>query len=130
MRNDVKFLRPSVHRVRSLEDRASAMRRAPTASEARLFEAVRGGKLGASFRRQVPLVGRFVADMYAPEVRLVVEVDGAYHSRRADDDARRDRALERAGYHVLRIDDALVMRDLPAAVERVREQIAELRSAM
>ncbi len=82
------------------------MRHEPTASEAKLFEAIRSGKLGVSFRRQVPLAGRFIADFYAAEVRLVVEVDGGYHARRSDADARRDRALEKLGYRVLRLGEA------------------------
>jgi very-short-patch-repair endonuclease len=106
------------------------MRWAPTATEARLFEAVRGGRLGVAFRRQVPLVGRFIADLYAAEVRLVVEVDGGYHERRAKADARRDRALARAGYHVLRLEAELVMSDVGVAVERVRGEIERLRRSV
>jgi very-short-patch-repair endonuclease len=91
------LMRPSPHRLQILEQRAAQMRGAPTSSEARLFEALRGGRLGVSFRRQVPLVGRFIADFYAPTLKLVVEVDGGYHEARRCADARRDRALERAG---------------------------------
>jgi very-short-patch-repair endonuclease len=110
-----------------LEQRANQMRHAPTSSEARLFEAVRGGRLGVAFRRQVPLAGRFIADLYVPELRFVVEVDGLSHSPRARADARRDRALARLGCRVLRLDAELVMNDLPAAVERIRAEIAVLR---
>lgn len=53
------------HRTEVLGKRAAEMRRAPTASEARLFEAVRGGRLGVSFRRQVPPLERFVANLFA-----------------------------------------------------------------
>ncbi len=76
----------------------------------------------------MPLAGRFIADFYAAEVRLVVEVDGGYHARRSDADARRDRALEKLGYRVLRLGDEFVMRDLAAAVEQVRDEIEALRS--
>ena len=120
-------MHPSRHQLHVLREHAREMRLAPTSSEARLFEAVRGGRLGVSFRRQVPLAGRFIADLYASEVRLVVEVDGLYHARRGDADARRDRALARIGCHVLRLDAELVMRDLPAAVERIRGEIQRLR---
>ena len=106
------------HRSQLLEQRATHMRRAPTTSEARLFAALRGGQLGVAFRRQVPLLGRFIVDLLAPQLRLVVEVDGGYHEQRAD--ARRDRALASAGYTVLRLEAELVMSDLPAAVARVR----------
>jgi very-short-patch-repair endonuclease len=110
-----------------LAERAASMRHAPTASEARLFEALRGGRFGVAVRRQVPVLGRFIADLLAPEVRLVVEVDGLYHTRRGAADARRDRALLRAGYRVLRLDAELVMRDLDGAVARVVAEVERLR---
>jgi very-short-patch-repair endonuclease len=109
-----------------LGKRAEEMRWAPTPSEARLFEAVRGGRLGVSFRRQVPLLGRFIADLLAPEVRLIVEVDGGYHADRQRADERRDRALARAGYRVLRLDAEMVTRDLAAAVALVEVEIRRL----
>ena len=59
-------------------------------------------------------------------MRLVVEIDGAYHAERGDADARRQRALERAGYCVVRLDVELVMRDRDAAVARVGAVVAEL----
>ena len=80
-----------------------------------------------SFRRQVPLAGRFIADLYASEVKLVVEVDGGYHADRALADERRTRALGRGGYHVLRLEAGLVMGDLRAAVARIESEIRRLR---
>ena len=111
------------HRSAQLAERAHAMRCAPSESEARLWSAINAGQLGAWFRRQVPLGGRYIADFAAPAVRLVVEVDGKYHARRRNADARRDRALARLGYRVVRVDAELVMRDLAAAVARVRQAL-------
>jgi very-short-patch-repair endonuclease len=113
-----------------LTERAAEMRASPTGTEARLFEALRAGKLGVSFRRQVPVLGRFIADFFTPALRLVVEVDGVYHTGRASADLRRDRALERAGYHVVRLDAELVRRDLEAAVKLVAAEVAALRAAI
>jgi very-short-patch-repair endonuclease len=59
-------------------------------------------------------------DFLASKVRLVVEVDGGYHTRRRAADARRDRALEQLGYRVLRLSDELVLSDLPQAARRIR----------
>jgi len=119
--------RPSLGRERQLAERAGAMRHAATPSEARLFEALRGRRLGVGFKRQVPVLGRYIVDLLAAEMRLVVEVDGGYHEERARADARRDRALERAGYRVLRLKAQLVLRDLAEAVRRVSDETARLR---
>ena len=123
----MRFSHRPTARSQQLGMRASQMRHEPTASEALLFEAVRGGQLGVAFRRQVPVVGRYIVDLLAAELRLVVEIDGAYHGERLEADARRDRALARAGYTVLRLDAELVMRDAVAAIAQIRARIAELR---
>ena len=119
-----KLSSSSSQRERVLAERAWSMRKAPTASEMLLFEAVRGGKLGTAFRRQVPLLGRYIADLYAPALRLVVEIDGWYHAARERADAKRDRALVRAGYRVVRVAAELVIADLGAAVAAVRSAVA------
>jgi very-short-patch-repair endonuclease len=68
----------------------------------------------------VPLAGRYIVDFCAPSVRLVVEVDGRDHELRRRADARRDAELRGLGYRVLRVEAALVMRDLAAVVALVR----------
>jgi very-short-patch-repair endonuclease len=47
-----------------------------------------------------------------------------YHARRRAADARRDRALSRMGYRVLRLDAELVLADLPRAIELVLAALA------
>ncbi len=101
---------------------ATGMRHQPTRPDARLWSELRGRKLGVTFRRQVP-IGRYIADFLAPQVKLVVEVDGSAHRGRAQADSRRDRALQARGYRVLRLSDTEVMEQLPLAVTRVREAL-------
>ncbi|MBM4364454.1 MAG: DUF559 domain-containing protein [Deltaproteobacteria bacterium] len=72
------------------------MRFGATPSEAALWRELRRGRLGVVFRGQVPLLGRYIADFYAPAAGLVVEVDGAWHGPRERADSRRDEALRRA----------------------------------
>jgi very-short-patch-repair endonuclease len=96
------------------------MRGSLTATEELLWARIRGRRLGVVFRRQVPLLGRFIADFLAPAQRLVIEVDGAYHGERGRADARRDAALERAGYRVLRIEASLVVSDIERALRRMQ----------
>jgi very-short-patch-repair endonuclease len=56
-----------------------------------------------------------------------VEIDGGYHVAREAKDGHRERALERAGYTVLRLDAERVMRDVEAPVARVAAEVAQLR---
>ena len=114
--------RLSPHQRSVIEGHAFSMRHTPSRSEAILFAALSGRKLGVLFRRQVR-VGRFIADLAAPAVRLIVEVDGPWHERRRAADERRDRVLARAGWRVVRLPAELVERELGVAVERVREAL-------
>jgi very-short-patch-repair endonuclease len=108
-----------------LASHASQMRAVPTRSEQLLWSELRAGRLGAAFNRQVPIGERFIVDFVARTARLVVEVDGGYHTQRCAADARRDRLLGRMGYRVLHLKAELVERDLPAAVAAVREALAD-----
>ena len=101
---------------------AREMRHELTASEAALFAAVRGKRLGVVFKRHVPIAG-YIVDLLAPSAKLVVEIDGGYHERRRAADARRDRVLQRLGYSVLRLEAELVVRYLAVALERIREAL-------
>ena len=100
------------------------MRSAFTPSEAKLWVEIRGGRSGDCFRRQVPL-GNYIADFAASAAKLVVEVDGAYHSRRQSADARRDRKLRRLGYRVPRLEVSLVEHHLELALTRIRAALSE-----
>ena len=118
--NKPSFQSRSKQQVTVVAERAGAMRGSPTATEALLWDRIRGRQLGVVFRRQVPLLGRFIADFYAPARRLVIEVDGAYHCGRERADTRRDVALERAGYRVFRIQASLIASDIEAALALIR----------
>jgi very-short-patch-repair endonuclease len=109
-----------------LDQYAWRNRREPTESEARLWEALRGCKLGVQFRRQVPLAGRYIVDFCAPAVHLVVEVDGGYHANRRRADEQRDRKLSRVSYRVLRLPAALVTLQPVVALQRVAEALKAL----
>jgi very-short-patch-repair endonuclease len=98
---------------------ARCHRAAPTTTEALLWGALRGSRAGAAFRRQA-VVGGFIVDFLAPSRKLVVEVDGGYHERRARADRRRDRRLARLGYRVLRLPADMVLHRLGEAARLVR----------
>jgi len=117
MRGTQPFISKSAAR---LEFFARQHRCCPTESEAALWSALKARQLGVSFRRQVPVLGLFIADFLAPAIRLIVEVDGAIHARKPGPDARRDRKLRRAGFRVVRVSAQLVLGDLAAAVALVR----------
>jgi leucyl-tRNA synthetase len=114
------FRRSSVSAAQAqlLEERARAMRFAPTSSEQRLWSRLSGSKLGVGFRRQL-VIAPYIVDFACTKARLVVEVDGGYHEERERADARRDRQLTAWGWRVLRFSEQAVMGDLDAVVAEV-----------
>ena len=97
---------------------ARSMRAEATAAEAVLWSALRGRRLaGWKFRRQHVVAG-YIVDFDCPELRLVLEVDGAVHQARVVEDRRRDEALARLGTHVLRLSNAQVLERLDDALMR------------
>jgi very-short-patch-repair endonuclease len=110
-----------------LRDLARVKRRQMTASEARLWNALRGGKIeGHRFRRQ-HAVATFVLDFYCPSARLVIEVDGGIHDAPdvAEHDELRQSVLENQGLRVLRIRNEEISDDLASVVERITTVIIE-----
>ena len=79
------------------------------------------------FRRQHP-IGPYIADLYCPAAKLVVEVDGWGHNMgdEPERDARRDAWMAERGLVVRRISAGELMRDLDTIVEGVLRQAAAL----
>ena len=75
------------------------------------------------------VAGKFLgrADLYYPDVRLIIEFDGQNHRERLTPDLRRQNALLNAGYHMLRF-TAADLRIQGAVPFRVREARTRLRS--
>ena len=100
-------------------DRARFLRQTETPPEELLWLALRNGQIGGmKFRRQHP-VGPFVADFYCHSAKLVVEVDGMSHDDKMIQDAVRSKYLESQGFHVLRMTNKDVMRDLDAVTREI-----------
>lgn len=107
---------------------ARRLRREMTAAERLLWAHLRAGQLGGwRFRRQHP-VDRFVLDFYCPAARLAIELDGAQHHSpegQAHDAERDDRLRQQHGITVLRLDNALLLRQTDTAIQRIRQALGQ-----
>jgi very-short-patch-repair endonuclease len=110
---------------------AKRLRRCQTATEQRLWQKLRGRKLGGwKFVRQRPIlvdledVGTFVvADFYCAAAKLIVEVDGSVHESQRHADEVRDQALAKRGYTVMRIAAEDVSGHLPQVLQRIDSEV-------
>jgi very-short-patch-repair endonuclease len=103
------------------------LRRAETASERALWDALRDRRLcGRKFRRQQAM-GPFVVDFYCAAERLVVEIDGSIHDDAAQivADKSRQQAIESVNIRFLRVSSELVLSDLAAALRLIETALQQ-----
>lgn len=96
-----------------LKDWAKMMRSKPTEAEAILRDYVRANNLGHKFLYQY-IIGQFIVDFLCPDSKLIIEVDGGYHSEPIQeyDDEQRTQMLEKLGYKVIRFTNEQVLYDI------------------
>ena len=72
------------------------------------------------FSRQ-KVLGKYIADFYSAEAKLVIELDGSQHyeDRNADKDAERTAFLEKYGLTVIRISNNEVSRNFRGVCEYI-----------
>ena len=85
--------------------------------------------LGYKVIRQQPiLTGRkmYFADIYLPDLKTIVEIDGDYHytSNQKRKDSNRSAGIWRMGYHVVRLSnhDARDMNKVKAKIELIKRR--------
>jgi len=104
-----------------LKEYAKRMRKFPTEAEAVLWHNIRNKSLGIEFKRQVVILD-YIADFYAPEQQIIIEVDGGYHDvpeQMVLDEARTKR-LESVGYNILRFTNEEVLNDIETVLYKIR----------
>ena len=97
-----------------------------TKEEACLWKYVlRAGKMkGFQFRRRRPVLN-YIGDFMCKELMLVIEVDGITHhfEEVIKNDERRQKALETAGFTVLRFTDDEVLKNINAVHNYLKDWI-------
>jgi len=111
-----------------LTDRARELRVDQTDVERRLWNELRGRRLGGwKWKRQVPR-GPYVVDFLCVEAALVVELDGGQHAEAVAYDARRTAYLESLGLRVLRFWNPEAIENLDGVRETILHACGGVRS--
>ena len=99
-------------------------RKNATVAERVLWEHIRHDALGVKILRQ-HIIGDFIVDFLAPNERLVIEVDGAYHAeaRQKEDDEMRTEMLLKKGYKVIRFSNEEVLYDTDMTITKIKEAL-------
>ena len=95
------------------------LRRNMTDAERKLWSLLRGRQMdGLKFRRQHPFEN-YILDFVCLEKKIVVEIDGGQHQENRLKDEVRTKALEEAGFCVLRFWNHEVLLHPDAVTERI-----------
>ena len=104
-----------------LGERARELRKKQTPAEELLWEMLRDRQLlGFKFRRQHQF-GDYILDFYCHEAKLAVELDGAVHEQRQEQDAKRDAYLKSQGIQVLRISNDTLLKETASAIKQIAD---------
>ena len=124
MRMDKWFETSAPDRYELLKDFAKNNRKEMTESERVLWEALRKLNCGYHFRRQHP-IGDYITDFICLKKKLVIEVDGGYHSEpmQQQNDQMRTEYLENKGYTVIRFKNEEINNDRDMVIMRIKEQL-------
>jgi leucyl-tRNA synthetase len=107
--------------------KAKEMRHEPTEAEDYLWQQLRGQKLGFKFRRQHP-IGSYIPDFVCLSKKLIVEVDGGYHSQieQKDYDEKRTIYFNGEGYTILRFSNEEVLVSTNSILEKIEATLKSL----
>jgi very-short-patch-repair endonuclease len=106
-----------------IKQAARSLRKDLTPAEKLLWERLRYKQLeGHKFRRQQAL-GRFVADFVCLDKRVIIELDGGYHSYQKERDAERDNYLIESGYKVIRFHNSEVEQDIDGVIKKIEQKL-------
>jgi very-short-patch-repair endonuclease len=80
---------------------------------------------GQRFLRQRP-INEYIVDFFAPNIGLIIEIDGSSHLNSGRYDKQRQSHLEGLGYTFLRFSEAMVLKDLEEVQARISHSIYSL----
>ncbi len=120
-----------IHNKPKLLEYRKKLRRRSTASESTLWKTIKNKQVeNIKFRRQHS-IGNYIVDFYCPEIRLIIELDGASHDNYLSEekDIIRDKTLQEYNCTVLRFENRYVYEFLKEIVKAIKaHKISYLKS--
>jgi very-short-patch-repair endonuclease len=114
-----------------LKDFAKENKEKATNAEVALWSHLRDEQTGYKFRRQ-HIIDKYIVDFVCLEKRLVIEVDGAYHSEigQIEYDEDRTARLNELGFEVIRFTNEEVITDIEECINKIKSVIISTPSPM
>jgi len=109
----------------SLAKFSKALRKEGTVGEAMLWLQLKSKQRhGYAFHRQKP-IGNYIVDFWCPKLTLAIEIDGATHEIKAEQDRQRQQDLEKMGVRFLRFLERDVQTNLDSVVSTIDHWIEQ-----
>ena len=114
------------HYNKGLKNLARSLRKYGTHGEAVLWsEVLRAKKFyGLQFNRQFS-IENYIVDFICRKLNLIIEIDGASHQHKTEEDKIRDKRLKKLGYQVIRVDEGEVLNDLNNIIKTIEYYLPE-----
>lgn len=119
------YITNSVDQWKFLSEFAKQNRKNSTEAEDALWQQLRNSKLkGSKFRRQHPILG-FIPDFVCLEQRLIVEIDGGYHSEQEQMqyDKVRTTWMNENNYRLIRFKNEQVLQQMSWVLEEIGKSL-------
>ena len=123
-RNNGKYNTASPDRYLLLKDFAQTNKQFPTDAEKLLWEHIRAKQLSVKFNRQ-HIIGDYIVDFVCIEKKLVIEIDGGYHSEyeQIEKDEFRTQQLRDWGFSVIRFKNEDVLGDISGVLNKIKNNL-------
>ena len=107
-----------------LKDFAKKNKQFRTEAECLIWNNIRNNHLGVKFNRQY-VIGDYIVDFVCLEKKLVIEVDGGYHSEyeQTEKVEHRTERLEAMGFSVIRFTNEELFADIKSVLNSIKEQL-------
>jgi len=106
-----------------LKQRARELRKQGILSEVLFWKEVKQKKIfGLDFDRQ-KIIGNYIVDFYIKKLGIVIEIDGASHNEKIEEDEIRDNYLNSLGLAVIRYADLDVKSNLDNVILDLKNRI-------
>lgn len=107
-----------------LKEFAKKNKQYPTEAERLMWEYLRGKQLWFKFNRQY-VIADYIVDFVCLDRKLIVEVDGGYHSEyeQIEKDVHRTERLEHLGLYVLRFSNEEVLTGIETVLDTIRKEL-------
>ena len=105
---------------------AAKHRAFPTEAEATIWNYIKASQLGLRYRPQ-HIIGDYIADFACIPIKLIIEIDGLYHSlpQQQISDKQRTSWLEKRGWKVIRFTNEEIFSNLDSVLDTIKREQAK-----